>query len=214
MGLATVKVGAPRFVDEFSRAIYPTAWKTTFAGVPVIKNPLDLWVYQEIIFETRPKTIIETGTWKGGSALYLAAITRALRLDTLVITIDNVDRGIQDSIPPEDAVICLVGDSVTVALPLFRLPLLVILDSSHEYQHVLAEMERFAPMVSVGSYLIVEDTNICGNPIEVYDQGDPMRAVREFLKTHREFEIDRGREKYMATQNPSGYLRKVSERSE
>ena len=88
-------------------------------------------------------------------------------------------------------------------------PVLVILDSDHTKVHVLKELERFAPLVTKGSYLIVEDTNISGHPIEDYS-GDPMGAVLEFLSTHPEFESDRSREKYLISQNPFGYLRRIA----
>ena len=89
------------------------------------------------------------------------------------------------------------------------IPCLVILDSDHTKTHVAKELERFAPLVTKGSYLIVEDTNISGHPIEDYS-GDPMGAVLEFLSTHPEFESDRSREKYLISQNPFGYLRRIA----
>jgi cephalosporin hydroxylase len=207
---ATVTYEANRsedVVDQFHKMLYPTAWKTHYRGVPVIKNPLDLWIYQEIISEVKPKLIIETGTWKGGSALYLADLCNMLECG-YVISIDvlQMDR------PKHPRLGYLHGSSLTVPLDFQccdKKPVLVILDSDHHKEHVRQEMERFAPLVTVGSYLIVEDTNIHGHPLEIFSEGDPMSAVMEFLEVHDEFAVDKSREKYMVTQNPNGFLRRV-----
>ena len=65
-------------VGDFHQLFYQQAWNTKYRGVPVIKNPLDLWVYQEILYEVKPAVIIETGTFAGGSALYLADLCAAM----------------------------------------------------------------------------------------------------------------------------------------
>jgi cephalosporin hydroxylase len=84
----------------------------------------------------------------------------------------------------------------------------VILDSDHERDHVLNELRLYAPLVSAGSYLIVEDSNVNGHPV-VSDFGPgPAEAVEQFLAETEEFEVDRSREKFFLTFNPSGYLRK------
>ncbi len=207
---------------EFARKVYHTAWQTKYRGIPTVKYPCDLWIYQEIIHEVQPDLIIETGTWKGGSALFLADLCTAMGKGR-VLTIDielhepvehprllywhgnSLDwpglsgaytQYYRSSSRPEQT-----GGSLYNSM-------LVILDSDHRKEHVAAELEHFAPYVSVGSYLIVEDTNIAGHPIEDYT-GDPMAAVQEFLPRHPEFQIDHSRERYIVTQNPSGYLRRV-----
>ena len=86
-------------------------------------------------------------------------------------------------------------------------PLLVVLDSDHSQAHVEAELEAYAPLVPVGCYLIVEDSNI--GQIRKDLLPGPLQAVETFLAANDEFEIDREREKFLITFNPSGYLRRV-----
>ena len=88
---------------------------------------------------------------------------------------------------------------------------MVILDSDHTRDHVLRELELYAPLVTPGSYLVVEDTNINGHPVAPEFGPGPMEAVEAFLETTDEFEVDRAREKLMLTFNPSGYLRRVED---
>ena len=86
---------------------------------------------------------------------------------------------------------------------------LVVLDSDHSRDHVLAEPRAYAPLVTPGSYLVVEDTNINGHPVyEAFGPG-PMEAVQDFLKERDDFEADRSREKFLLTFNPRGWLRKL-----
>lgn len=196
-------------VGDFHQLFYQQAWNTKYRGVPVIKNPLDLWVYQEILYEVKPGWIIETGTFAGGSALYLADLCEAMGHGH-VTTIDIEENAQRPLHPRISYVRGNSADPLRLPMPAYKpSPVLVILDSDHTKVHVLKELERFAPLVTKGSYLIVEDTNISGHPIEDYS-GDPMGAVLEFLSTHPEFESDRSREKYLISQNPFGYLRRIA----
>jgi cephalosporin hydroxylase len=86
---------------------------------------------------------------------------------------------------------------------------LVILDSDHSRAHVLRELELWHSVVSVGSYLIVEDTNISGHPVADHRGPGPWEAVAEWLPEHPEFVPEPGREKFFLTFNPGGYLRRV-----
>ncbi len=88
-------------------------------------------------------------------------------------------------------------------------PILVILDSDHRKEHVLAELGRYAPLVTTGSYLIVEDTNLNGHPVEPDFGPGPTEAVEEFLADRSDFTVDRSKEKLYLTFNPGGYLKKV-----
>lgn len=185
---------------------------TRWLGVPVLKCPLDLWVYQEILFEVRPDLIVETGTAAGGSALYLASLCDVLGAGRIV-TIDiepNADR------PQHPRITQIVASSTdlkvaeTVAAEAGKVErVLVILDSNHEKEHVLEEMELYSPLVTRGSYLIVEDTNVNGHPILPGFGPGPMEAVAAFLPQHPEFAPDRAREKFLMSFNPSGYLRRA-----
>jgi cephalosporin hydroxylase len=86
---------------------------------------------------------------------------------------------------------------------------LVILDSDHHGDHVARELQAYAPIVTPGSYLIVEDTNLNGNPVAPNFGEGPWEAVRSFLKSHKEFEADPSMEKFLLTFNPGGFLKRV-----
>ena len=86
---------------------------------------------------------------------------------------------------------------------------LVILDSDHSMAHVLQELRSYAPMVDVGGYLIVQDTNVNGHPVYPEHGPGPMEALDEFLKSDDRFEIDRTREAFLFTMHPRGYLKRV-----
>jgi cephalosporin hydroxylase len=189
------------------------AWtQTWWLGAQALKNPLDLWVYQEIVFETRPELIVETGTYRGGSALYLASICDLLDSgEILSIDIEPM----RDDYPQHRRVTYLAGRSSTDPEVLAEVRgradgrrTLVILDSDHSQAHVEAELEAYAPLVPVGCYLIVEDSNI--GRIRKDLLPGPMQAVEAFLAKTGEFEVDREREKFLITFNPHGYLRRVA----
>ena len=188
------------------------AWiKATWLGAQALKNPLDLWVYQEIVYETRPELIIETGTYRGGSALYLASLCDLIG-EGEVVSID-IEQALPEY-PSHPRITYLAERSSTdpdvVAAVHERARgkrTLVILDSDHAQAHVEAELAAYAPIVPVGCYVVVEDSNI--GRIRKDLMPGPFEAVETFLAGTDEFEIDREREKFLITFNPSGYLRRV-----
>ena len=188
------------------------AWtQATWLGAQALKNPLDLWVYQEIVFETKPDVIVETGTYRGGSALYLATICDLVGTGE-VISIDI--EPLRDDYPQHPRISYLGGRSSTDegVLEVVRTRAdgrrtLIILDSDHSQVHVEAELQAYAPLVPVGCYVIVEDSNI--GQIRKDLMPGPLEAIERFLAGTSEFEIDREREKFLITFNPSGYLRRV-----
>ena len=188
------------------------AWtEATWLGAQALKNPLDLWVYQEIMVETRPELIVETGTYRGGSAFFLASICDLLGLGEIV----SIDiEGVRDDYPSHPRITYLGSRSSTdpevVAHVRGRAAgkrTLVILDSDHSQAHVEAELAAFADLVPVGCYLIVEDSNI--GQIRKDLLPGPLEAIETFLAGTDRFEVDRRREKFLITFNPSGYLRRV-----
>lgn len=202
-------------VDKFIKTYFGMhiEEKAYWLGVKAIKCPLDLWVYQEIIFDIKPDFIIETGTAHGGSALFLATICDVIKNGT-IISIDIETKRLETK---HDRIRFLTGSSVDQAVvnqvkSMIRSPVdkvIVILDSDHSKDHVLKEMEIYGKLVSKGSYLIVEDTSVNGHPIAPEHGEGPMEAVQEFLKMHDEFVIDKEREKFLMTFNPNGYLKKI-----
>jgi cephalosporin hydroxylase len=188
------------------------AWtEATWLGAQALKNPLDLWVYQEIMVDTRPELVVETGTYRGGSAFFLASICDLLGAGE-VVSIDI--EALRDDYPAHPRITYLGGRSSTdpdvVAEARARAEgkrMLVILDSDHSQAHVEAELAEYAPLVPVGCYVIVEDSNI--GQIRKDLLPGPLEAIETFLAGTDEFEIDRKREKFLITHNPSGYLRRV-----
>ena len=217
-GLNAVRFRVDRRLDRasVSRAhdvLYESdAWtRARWLGAQALKNPLDLWVYQEIMAETRPALVVETGTYRGGSALFLASICDLLDGGE-VVSIDV--EPVRVDYPEHPRITYLGGRSSTdpdvVAEVRERAAgrnVLVILDSDHSQAHVEAELEVYAPLVPVGCYVIVEDSNI--GRIRKDLMPGPLEAVETFLAQTDEFVIDREREKFLITFNPSGYLRRV-----
>lgn len=205
-------------VNEFHSLYYDNAqltWMTTkWKGIHVAKCPLDMWQYQEIIQDTQPDVIIETGTWHGGSAVFLRDMLRLVgKSRGIVITIDIKPEGI---FTEEDGIIQLVGDSVSnkIVESVKKYigksdKVMVILDSDHSQVHVLNELKTWAGHVSGGCYLVVEDTNVNGNPIEKAHGPGSMEALEEWLPKHPEFQHDAYRERFMMTFNPKGYYKRI-----
>jgi cephalosporin hydroxylase len=203
-------------INHFHKLYYESeerTWKNTFwLGAQAQKCPLDLWIYQEIIFENRPDVIVECGTYSGGSALFLASICNLLKKGE-IITID-IER--MEDRPQHDRLTYLLGSSTAQeivekikSLIKDKDRIMVILDSDHNKAHVLKELEIYSHFVTKDSYMIVEDTNVNGHPVNSDFGPGPMEAVREFLEGNKDFVIDRSREKFYLTFNPDGYLKRI-----
>jgi cephalosporin hydroxylase len=189
-----------------------TRRNTFWLGVKAQKCPLDLWIYQEIIFETRPDIIVESGTASGGSALFLASICDLLGKGE-IISIDIED---EENRPGHPRIKYLLGSSTSKeivekvqTLIEGKDRIMAILDSDHHKEHVLRELEIYSKFVTRESYIIVEDTNINGHPVKPKFGPGPMEAVNQFLTMNNDFIIDRSREKFYLTFNPDGYLKKL-----
>jgi cephalosporin hydroxylase len=207
-------------VDLFHQAFYdsPNTWRVNkWLGILTEQNPNDVWITQEIIVETRPDFIIETGTLCGGSAALWSTILEQVNPEGRVITIDILDQAQQARRLPivKKHVDFLHGSSTAPGIVDYvknRVKgnrVLVILDSDHSKQHVLNELAAYAPLVTVGSYLIVQDTDVNGHPVDRTFGPGPMEALAEFLAANRNFVPDRGRERLMFTMHPRGYLKRT-----
>lgn len=193
--------------------------KNRWLGILTQQNPNDVWIIQEIISEVRPDVILETGSYYGGSAAVWATILEQVNPSGQVISIDIDDLAEPARRLPivKEKVRFLVGSSTApeIVQQVEQLvgdrKAMVILDSNHEMDHVLREMNAYASLIPVGGYLIVQDTNMCGHPIHVekYPGNGPMEAVDAFLATNDRFESDRSRERLMFTMHPKGYLKRV-----
>lgn len=182
----------------------------SWLGYNVRKCPLDLWIYQELIVRTRPDVIVETGTLYGGSALFMANVLDQLGHGRIV----SVDIAPKPGLPQHPRIEYMTGSSVDpgvvsrVTGAVGGAPALVILDSDHSAGHVFHEMVAYAPLVQVGGYLIVEDTNVNGHPTWPDYGPGPWEAVDQFLAGSDEFAVDRRCERFMMTLNPRGYLKR------
>lgn len=190
-----------------------STWKTAkWLGVEIEKSPMDLQVYQELLYETKPDVLIEAGTYKAGSAYFFACIFDLIGHGK-VLTIDIVD---YPGKPVHPRVTYLTGSSTSEEMVakvkgLIRPgdKVMVVLDSDHHKSHVLKEIQLYSPLVTVGSYLVVEDTNINGHPVLPKYGAGPWEAVAEFLRSNRDFVADETRERYGFTFNPGGWLKRV-----
>lgn len=211
-------------------------------GRPIIQYPQDVVAMQELIWTVKPDLIIETGIAHGGSLIFSASMLALLDMSEAIDTNKKIDPktskrkvvGIDIDIrahnleaikshPMASRIHMIQGSSISAdvidevkqyAADYERI--LVCLDSNHTHEHVLAELEAYAPLVSKESYCVVFDTVIEDLPDEMFPnrnwgQGDnPKTAVWEYLKTHPEYEIDESiQHKLQITVAPDGYLRRV-----
>lgn len=184
-------------------------------GQPLLKAPGDMWVYQEIIWETKPDVIVEAGTFKGGSAYFYACLFDLLGRGTVI----TVDIEADPARPKHKRIKYVTGSSTDAAIvrevrrhirP--KSKVMVILDSDHSRDHVMAELKIWSSLVTRGNYLIVEDTTINFNPVysAFYNEKEgPTEAVVEFMKDNKEFHIDKSRERFMVTVCANGFLRRL-----
>ena len=230
--------------DEFMRASTQPKYSYNFSwmGRPIIQYPQDMVAMQELIWSIKPDLIIETGIAHGGSLIFSASMLAQLDMcDAIeagisfnpkescrkVLGID-IDIRVHNRVaieahPMVSRIQMIQGSSIApeiieqvkqVASGYKRT--LVCLDSNHTHEHVLAELEAYAPLTSVDSYCVVFDTIIENLPSGMFPDrpwgaGDnPKTAVREYLRSHPEFEIDKSVEhKLLITVAPDGYLKRV-----
>jgi len=211
---------AQRVTDDITTAFhllyhskYRTTWRNTYwMGVPVQRVPLDLWIYQEILFEVKPDVIVETGTRDGGSAYFYASLCDLMKRGR-VITIDVED---VPGRPQHERITYLQGSSTAPEIldkvRAFIKPtdtVLVTLDSDHAKNHVLDELKIYGKMASLGSYMVVDDTNLNGRPVNRQFGPGPGEAVEEFLAQDSSYIRDASREKFGLTFSPGGFLKRV-----
>lgn len=183
--------------------------RTTWMGVPTVKCPGDLWVYQELIVAGGCDLVVETGSWKGGSALYFAHVFDALgRGEVISVDVEAERR------PEHERITWIHGDSVApevvaqVAEAAGDKRVMVILDSDHRSAHVLAELRAYGPLVSPGCWLIVEDTCFDGVPVWPEFGPGPAAAVADYLADGAPFDVDPDAERHLLTFAPGGFLRR------
>jgi cephalosporin hydroxylase len=188
--------------------------QVTYKGVKAIKCPFDYVLYQMLIWEVKPDLVIEIGTNKGGSTLYLADLLE-LNQKGEIHTIDLPGNKEDISLHTHSRIRIYKEGFInydTSRLSNYK-TILVIEDGSHLYEDTLAALNKFSPFVSPGSYFIAEDGIVTELGKEKEFNGGPQRATREFLKANNNFMIDRRCCDFFgpnATFNVNGYLKKIS----
>jgi len=183
-------------------------------GVPLLKLPLDLWRYQDVIWETKPDLIVETGTNRGGSALYMAQLCDIIGRGR-VVTVDITHP--PEGLPSHARITYILGSSTDVQIVAEITAhvrpgekVMVILDSDHARDHVARELELYAPLVSRGCYLVVEDTNVHGHPVYRSHGPGPMEAVDIYRPETKGFQLNSNLEKrYQITYYPRGWWQRI-----
>lgn len=237
---AALVASAQAFMVESALPKY--SYNFTALGRPIIQYPQDMVAMQELIWQIKPDLIIETGIAHGGSLIMSASMLALLdlceaieagatlgpkksRRKVLGIDIDirAHNRAAIEAHPMASRIQMIQGSSIApdiidqvrrIASEHSRI--LVCLDSNHTHDHVLAELEAYAPLTSVGSYCVVFDTIIEDMPAEMFPDrpwgpGDnPKTALKAFLERHSEFTIDKNiQNKLLITVAPDGYLRRT-----
>jgi len=238
---AALQEAAHHFTRESTLPKY--SYNFFWQGRPIIQYPQDIIAMQELIWQIKPDLIIETGIAHGGSLIFSASMLTLLdycdaaeqgkTLDTkrperqvigLDIDIRAHNRAAIEAHPMANRISLIEGSSVDPeiiarvhAMADGHQRILVCLDSNHTHDHVLAELEAYAPLVTPGSYCVVFDTIIEDLPADMFPNrpwgpGDnPKTAVHQYLKTHLEFEIDKQIDhKLLISVAPDGYLKRLT----
>lgn len=230
-------LGSPEAFNIISKAWLRCGWDTKYVysfswlGRPIIQLPEDMFRVQEVIYSVRPDVIVETGIAHGGSLIFYAGLCQAMDHGRVVgIDIDIRQHNRQaieahelfprvtlfegSSIDPR--VVEEVKDSIDASESV-----LVLLDANHSKQHVLSELAAYAPLVSMGSYIVVADgimQDLVGAPRSEPDWGtaNPRVAAEEFVQENPEFVIEHpafafneGSVKEPVTYWPGGYLKRI-----
>jgi cephalosporin hydroxylase len=199
------------------------SYEVTWLGIPIIQLPEDMVVMQELIWKVRPDVIIESGVAHGGALVLYASILELLgrgRVIGLDIEIRKYNRLAIEAHPLTHRIELIEGDSLadeTVDAVRSRIRpgerVMVTLDSNHTRAHVRGELERYAPLVTPNSYLVVFDTVmalVADAPAagKGWDHDNPLEAVGEFLEGNKDFEVDRSYERLAVTYCQGGFLRR------
>lgn len=222
---AVPKVKEPAYAQKYSMSV--ADWmihhqekivfeKVRWMGIPTLKNVLDCWIYQEIIWDVKPDVLIELGSYAGGSTMFFCHLFDILG-NGQVLSLDRIRTFYQAKHPrltditgdcSDPAIVAQVGRFCAGK------KVMAIHDADHSRQAVLRDLRLYADFISVDSYFIVED-----GVVDVFDprasaqlgwsEPGPLAAVRAFLAEDGRFVDDESRERYLITYNPSSWLKRV-----
>jgi cephalosporin hydroxylase len=223
---ADAALGADALALNAAADRYDWSYQWSWLGLPVIQMPPDIVALQEVIWETRPQLVIETGIARGGSLLLYASVLELLG-EGVVLGID-VDirphnREQIEAHPLARRIRMVQGSSVEEAVVAEARRaaagaerVMVVLDSDHTHDHVLAELRLYAPLVTVGQFLVVADTFVELIPVQEHRPrpwgpgNNPSTALRAWLEETDGFEPDPFvNAKLLLSASPGGYLRRV-----
>ena len=185
---------------------------TTYFEIPTQKNPMDFWVYQEIITKLRPDVIVEIGNFHGGSTLALAHLCDLMNHGRVIgVDIDHNNLHPNSLIHPRISFV--TGDAVSVEPAVTSMintneRTMIIEDSSHTFENTLSVLRAYAHLVKPGDYFIIEDS-ICHHGLNIGPNPGAFEAIKLFTQENKAFEIDLSREDYIITWNPIGFLKRV-----
>lgn len=211
---------------DFARdtAKYKYTYNFSWMGRPIIQFPQDIIAMQEIIWKVRPQLIIETGIAHGGSIIFYASMLELIGGNGMMLGIDidirPSNRAEIEKHPMSKRIKMIEGSSIdkVVVEQVYKFakdkaPVLLVLDSMHTHDHVLAELKAYSGLVTRNSYLVVFDTLVEDMPVDMFKDrpwgkgNNPKTAVWEFLKMNDRFEVDNDLEsKLLITTAPDGYL--------
>lgn len=204
------------FSAEFLSGLQKGTLSYTYRGVQCLKNPLDMAIYQQILWDLKPRAIIEIGTRFGGSALFFADIAQTFGLDAPVFSIDIENTRVVD----DPRITFLEGDvhdlhSAFSKAKIFdqQRPWFVVEDSAHTYSACLAALRFFADVMLSGDMLVIEDGILDELGLSEQCDGGPNRAIAEFFSENpNAFRVEYDlcdRYGTNATYNPNAYLKKL-----
>ncbi len=210
-----IERAAREFTTVFHDLKDQTFATTTWLQVPLVKTPADILVFQQIIAETRPELIVETGAYVGGSAMLFASVQEMLGIDGKVIAVDIDLSFVHDKVREHPRIELIEGSSTDPAV-VSRIRAeaegkrtMVDLDADHRAHHVLEELRLYSSLVSPNCYLVVEDSFFGGRPVRPDAVPGPSEALDAWFAEDPPFESDRWRERFLLTQNPRGYMRRI-----
>ena len=214
------------FNIESNKAQY--SYNFSWMGRPIIQYPQDMMAMQEIIWDLKPDLIIETGIAHGGSLVYYASLLELIgKGEVLGIDIDirEHNRIEIENHPMFKRIKMIQGSAIDPAIvaevathTVGKQTIIVLLDSNHTHAHVLAELDMYAPFVSLNSYIVVYDTIVEKLPEDympghkrAWGVGDnPMTAMHAFIEKNPQFEVDHSiNNKLLISVAPDGYLKRT-----